>query len=319
MTPGVHKTTRTKRPSGARGKSIGEAIICGSLHSYLLMLKAHATSLLLALLCMVSTAMAQKGKPIDPYGEIGITGGVSYYIGDINPDKHLGADHQLAFGGLYRLNLTKRHALRIQALRLDLQAYDSDNEDPDLVNRNLNIKNKLTELSLMLEINYHDYRLGRLGLGFTPYVFGGLSYFQMNPQAEYEGNYFDLMPLGTEGQFLENGPSPYSRRQFAIPFGIGVKAGFTKRLALNLEWGLRRTFTDYLDDVSGVYADPNDIREEAGLQLAADLADPSLQPIGPEGSNIGMDRGNPNNVDWYIYTGLNLSVRLGKDSNGCWK
>lgn len=258
-------------------------------------------------------------KPVDPYGEIGFTGGYSYYIGDINPYAHLGPRKKFAFGGLYRFNITKRHAVRLQGMRMHLEGYDSDNEDPDLVNRNLNFRNKLTELSLLLEINFHEYRLGRLGQGFTPYLFGGLAYYNMNPEAELDGSYYELIDIHTEAQGADGYDTPYSRGQFAIPFGIGLKAGFTKRLAINLEWGIRRTFTDYLDDVSGEYADPSIIRDNAGLELAAELADRSLQPIGPEGSNIGMLRGNPESRDWYIYTGIILSVRLGKDGNGCWK
>lgn len=277
------------------------------------------TSLTVLFICLTTASFAQKGKPIDPYGEIGITLGGSYYIGDINPERHLGATKKLAFGGMYRVNLTKRHAIRLQGLRLHLEAFDSDNEDPNLVNRNLNFRNKMTELSIALEINYHEYRLGRLGLGFTPYVFGGLAYFNMNPEAELNGNYFELIDMRTEGQGLDGAPNQYKRGQFAIPFGIGVKAGLTKRIAVNLEWGIRRTFTDYIDDVSSYYADPSLIRDNAGLQLAADLADQSLEPTGPDGDNIGTLRGNPEDRDWYVYTGVVVSVRLGKDSNGCWK
>ena len=258
-------------------------------------------------------------KPVDPYGEIGFTGGYSYYIGDINPYKHFGPRKKFAFGGMYRFNITKRHAIRLQGLRLHVEGYDSDNDDPDLVNRNLNFRNKMTELSMLLEINFHEYRLGRLGQGFTPYLFGGFAYFHMNPEAELDGSYFELIDIHTEAQGADGFDKPYTRGQFAIPFGFGIKAGFTKRLALNIEWGIRRTFTDYIDDVSGEYADPSIIRDNADLELAVELADRSLQPVGPNGSNIGMLRGDSEFRDWYIYTGFILSVRLGKDGNGCWK
>lgn len=266
-----------------------------------------------------SSADLSAQKPIDPYGELGITAGYSYYIGDLNPKKHLGPSKKIAFGGLYRFNLTKRHAIRVHAMRMHLEAFDSDNDDPDLVNRNLNFRNKLTEVALMLEINFHEYRLGKLGTGFTPYLFGGLAYYNMNPEVEYNGDYFEVIDLHTEAQGAPGYGKTYKKGQMAIPFGFGIKAGFTKRLALNLEWGMRRTYTDYLDDVSGNYADPSDIRNNAGLQLAADIADQSIETVGPDGSNTGTLRGNPEDRDWYIYTGLILSIRLGKDSNGCWK
>ncbi|NNC82438.1 MAG: hypothetical protein HKN79_02595 [Flavobacteriales bacterium] len=281
------------------------------------MLRSLLISLFISALALVDESAAQ--KPVDPYGEIGITAGYSYYIGDINPYKHLGPRKKFAFGGLYRFNLTKRHAVRLHAKRLHVEAYDSDNEDPDLVNRNLNFRNKMTELAMILEINFYEYRLGRIGTGFTPYVFGGLAYFNMNPEAELDGAYYELIDIHTEAQGATGYDDPYGRGHLAIPFGLGLKAGFGKRLALNLEWGIRRTWTDYIDDVSGQYADPSLVRDNAGLELAAELADRSLEPMGPDGSNIGLLRGNPENRDWYIYTGLILSVRLGEDGNGCWK
>lgn len=275
------------------------------------------TIVISALLLSLGT-MCSAQKKVDPYGEIGATIGYSYYIGDVNELKHFGPRKKVAYGGLYRLNLTKRHVFRFQALRAHIEGYDSDNEDLNLVNRNLNFRNKITEVSLLLEINFHPYKLGKLGQGFTPYLFGGLAYFNMNPEAEFNGNYIELIPMSTEGQGGEGGISSYKRGQMAIPFGFGVKAGFTKRFALNLEWGIRRTYTDYIDDIGGVYVDPSIVRNISG-DLGRDLADRTLEPIGPDGDNTGFARGDSETRDWYFYSGFMLTMRLGKDSNGCWK
>jgi hypothetical protein len=250
--------------------------------------------------------------------EIGLTAGYSYYIGDINPYTHFGPRKKLAYGGLYRINLTKRHVIRFQGLRVNVEAFDSDNSNPNLVNRNLNFRNKMTELSMLLEINFHPYGLGEIGEGFTPYVFGGLAYFTMNPETQVNGNYVELIPLATEGQGSEDGPAAYKRGQMAIPFGVGIKTGLGKRLAFNLEWGIRRTWTDYIDDVSGVYADPDVVRDISG-DLGRELADRTIVPIGFNGDNTGMARGNPENRDWYFYSGVILSYRLGKNDKGCWE
>jgi len=273
--------------------------------------------LLLFIPCLLSIE-SKAQHPIDPYGEIGLTVGYSYYIGDLNPYKHFGPNKQTAFGGLYRVNLTKRHVIRFQAMRLNFEAFDSDNDDPVLVNRNLNFRNKITELSLALEINFHPYKLGQIGEGITPYVFGGLAYFNMNPEAEFNGAYVELIPIGTEGQGGETGIKNYKKTQLAIPFGVGIKAGFTKRLALNLEWGIRRLYTDYFDDVGGQYVDPSIVRNISG-DLGRDLANRSIIPGGPDGDSTGMLRGDPESRDWYVYSGVTLTLRLGKDSNGCWK
>lgn len=275
-------------------------------------------SLLLMFFCGYILIGIKAQKPIALYPEIGITGGYSYYIGDLNPYQHFGPSKKLAFGALYRLNLTQRHALRFHLMRMKIEAFDSDSNDPMLVNRNLNFRTNITEAAIILEINFYEYRLGKTGKGLSPYLFGGLAYFNFNPEAELDGNYFELRPLGTEGQGGPRAAKIYAKGQVAIPIGLGVKCGLSKRVALNLEWGIRRTFTDYLDDVSGLYADPDLVRDQSG-ELGRDLADRSLTPIGPGGVNTGMQRGDPETRDWYVYSGIILSVRLGKDSNGCWK
>jgi len=100
-----------------------------------------------------------------------------------------------------------------------------------------------------------------------------------------------------------------------IPFTVAKKAeeiaeSLVKKLGivglLAVEWGMRRTFTDYIDDVSGFYADASEVRDNAGLQLAADIADQSFEQVGPNNSNAGTLRGNPEDRDWYIYTGIIL-------------
>ena len=252
------------------------------------------------------------------YPEVGITAGTSYYIGDINPYRHFGPEKLVAYGGVYRANLTRRHVLRFQAMKMTVQASDSQNEDPNLVNRNLHFKSDITEFALLLEINFYSFRIGDTYERFTPYVFGGIAQFTMNPMAQYEGTWFELQTLHTEGQTADGYAKEYKRSQFAIPFGVGVKYAFADRLALSLEWGMRKTSTDYLDDVSGLYANPLDVRQTSG-RLGEDLSDRSIQPVGPNDTNSGVYRGNPDNNDWYVYSGLMLSVRLGKNYTSCWR
>src|SRR6185295_9077554 len=65
--------------------------------------------------------------------------------------------------------------------------------------------------------------------------------------------------------------SPYALTQFAIPLGGGVKYALTSNIHTGLEIGIRKLFTDYLDDVSTTYADPNDLLAAKG-QLAVDMS-----------------------------------------------
>ncbi len=77
-----------------------------------------------------------------------------------------------------------------------------------------------------------------------------------------------------------------------------------------------RTFTDYLDDVSTVYVDEGVLIEENG-PLSAELADRSIVPTGPDGTNTDMQRGETNREDWYDFTGLILTYKLGQPQVKC--
>ncbi|MBP7407855.1 MAG: hypothetical protein KA941_03770 [Flavobacteriales bacterium] len=235
--------------------------------------------------------------------ELGGTIGASYYIGDLNPDRHYPRDTKLAGGLVYRYNFNDRYAVRLQGLLGTLQAYDGDAKDSLQVLRNLHFRSRLIEASLLLEINFFKYRSkGKEGKNWTPFVFAGLAYFRAAPQAQLDDTWYDLQPLGTEGQGTSSrGGEPYPLDHYSIPFGVGMKWN-VGRLDFQLEWGMRRTNTDYVDDVSGTYMNNAVLAFENG-PLAAQLADQS----GLEATNDDRARGDVNTLDWYVYSGLGIT------------
>ena len=112
-----------------------------------------------------------------------------------------------------------------------------------------------------------------------------------------EGRTYNLQPLGTEGQYIIEGdyPAPYQRTQINVPMGIGMNLRFSSQLGVGMELGYRRTFTDYLDDVSTVYPDPDQLVEASG-SLALALSNRSDSFALP-----GDQRGNPGLDDHYVF------------------
>lgn len=257
---------------------------------------------------------AQKGK-YDRSKEIGLCLNTMYYIGDLNPTAHFKMDPMLGMGLIYRNNISKRWTIKGSLMRGTFEAHDADSDDPFQLNRNLSVRNEITEGALTVELNYFNYQIGNDRHPISPYVFGGLAYYSHKPQAEYLGRFYELQPLGTEGQGTSAGGKKYTVNGIAIPFGLGVKANLFSIVAISLEWGMRKTYTDYLDDVSGVYANENVLEDENG-ELSAILADLSFTPQGDE-TNEGYQRGDPNRRDWYNFTTLTLAVRLGKEPTSC--
>jgi Domain of unknown function (DUF6089) len=250
------------------------------------------------------------------YNEVGITVGCSYYIGDLNPYKHYGKNTKLAFGVVYRKNLTTRHVIKCNALFIQLESYDSNNGVNELTNRNLSFRNNIIEFSGQLEINFFDYEIGNSDRRFSPYLFGGLAIFKMNPQASYNGNWIDLQGIGTEGQGIDGYDEPYKLTQLAIPFGVGIKLNLAGDFALSAEWGIRKTYTDYIDDVSKTYVDFETIEKENG-PLAAALSDRRLVKDFKSTESNQLQRGNPQYRDWYVYSGVLLTYRIGNKKIKC--
>lgn len=244
--------------------------------------------------------------------EIGFTAGGMNYIGDLN-NQHIYDKPNLAFGGLLRFNFDERWSLRF-----DVDYGHIEGGNPDyLTRRNLNFKSHILEGTLRMEFNFFPFSMRDDQFSWTPFLFCGIGFFTYNPIAFYtdpitgESGWYDLQPLCTEGQGTSLNPeiSPYVLKQLSMPFGIGAKYHPSKSLTLSVEYGFRKTWTDYLDDVSTVYVDNQQLKEIMG-DVAAGLADRSGE-VEPGFVNVaGMKRGDDSLDDWFAYFNINMTVKL---------
>lgn len=238
---------------------------------------------------------------------LGPTLGGSYYIGDLNPYRHFQNTH-ISGGLIYRYTLNSRVALNGKLLYGKVSADDANSNFEAHRLRNLSFESTIYELSGGIEFNYFNYKLGDEKFFFSPYMFVNVGFFRMNPSRELNDEMIALQPLGTEGQGSDlNEEQHYSLTQFVIPFGIGFKLNITEKMSLSLEYGIRKTFTDYIDDVGGNYVDPS-LLTEANGNLAARMADPSL-----EGFEAVGPRGNAATKDWYSIFGVMVTFPLGNE------
>ncbi|MDA7804076.1 DUF6089 family protein [Crocinitomix sp.] len=236
--------------------------------------------------------------------EVGVYGGGSYYIGDLN-STHFKYS-KFSYGGIFRYNLSTRHSLRLTAFYGEIYGDDANSKDPFQLNRNLNFKTNLLELAIGFEIDWFKYRINDMKYPISPYFFYQFAYARINPMTELDGNEIALQPLSTEGQgtgIPGTKRNQYRLNQFTVPLGIGLKFNLRARIAMSFEYGIRLTFTDYLDDVSGNYLDADILSAENG-PLAATLANRSL-----DGVNTGLNRGNSSTKDWYAFYGVMLTFK----------
>lgn len=296
-------------------------------------------NLLVALLITVFgfTAKAQQTH------EIGPCIGFAYYLGDLVNNRFFSSP-KLNYGAMYRYNVNTRFAVRIAA-HFGKVAGDSKDNKPNLRYRNLAFESPLMDIEGGLEINFLEYQAGSRNHRFSPFIFAGLSIFKFNPKAKLNGVWYDLQPLGTEGQGTTAYPDkkPYKLTALAIPFGAGIKWSVSPSISLGFEFGLRKTFTDYLDDVSTTYADPSLLSAEKtpiSAMLSTRMFEDEAKALGLNllvGSNgipldpvdyatylsmmqtaSGSQRGSIKNKDWYGIANVTILFKIrGPRSKSC--
>src|ERR1700739_686523 len=234
----------------------------------------------LLLICCLSVFLAFKAQNNNKQyfsHDVGVLLGASYYIGDLNSKNFYMS--QPAAGIFYRFNYNYRVAFRGGFNYGNIQGDDSQSSDPYQLERNLNFKTSIMEFYSQAEFNFWEYKTGHKDFIFSPYIFIGIGVFHFNPQAHFGNQWIDLRNLSTEGEGtpLNTSQKPYKLTQPSIPFGIGFKLTMSQQIGLGFEWGPRKTFTDYLDDVSGKYVDPTKLAEYKG-GVAATLSNTSKTP-----------------------------------------
>ena len=245
--------------------------------------------------------------------EVGFIGGASYYLGDLNTTHF---NNSLPFGGIViRKNIDRRFSYKAELLYLNIAADDRvDATDTIAINRGLHFRSSVFELSGQIEFNFLPFEAGNALYTWTPFVYTGLSFFHFNPQAENkDGLWVNLQELGTEGQGSTSFPErkKYPLTQLAIPLGGGLKIAVNPSFNIILEYGVRKTFTDYLDDVSKTYPLTN------GGDIS-DITNATYEMSDPNGTHIAGDqRGNPDKKDWYSFVGITLSFKLNNQTKGC--
>lgn len=246
--------------------------------------------------------------------EIGITAGVSTYKGDLKTTMFTLNDQHFAYGVLFRHSMTNHWSFKAGLNFGKISAADSVSESPYQKYRNLSFRSKFQEINLQFEFNFFTFQTANPVSKWSPYLSIGLTTFHFNPQANLNGEWLDLQPLGTEGQGTTEFPDrkKYKRVQVALSFGGGAKWRLSRRFGLVVDCGVRRTYTDYLDDVSTTYPDLNILASQNGIN-AAQLSDRT--PDAGTNDNENRDRGNLNNKDWYVFTGVQLTYTISKKYN----
>lgn len=272
--------------------------------------------------------------------EVGLNFGPSFFLGDLGGNAGIGThaftkDLNLEFtklmkGAYVTMYPTKWAGLRLSAALTYLEGDDAVINTTGLdelyrKERNLDFKTNVWEANACLEL-YPTMLFSTDPENeprFRPYGLIGIGVFHFNPQGSLKdsrGNktWYYLHPLRTEGQGMAEYPKskPYDLTQMNIPFGGGIKYYVSDRISAGVELLYRKTFTDYIDDVSQTYIDPRNFAKYLSAQdasLASRLSDKAIGVIYPGMTRYpaGSQRGNLNYTDTYFSVIAKVGIRLG--------
>lgn len=246
--------------------------------------------------------------------------GATQFLGDLGGRDQIGTDYSLvdmdfpstginAFFG-YRYRWSPYWSTRSQLTLGLVRGSDVQTQEIIRNSRNLHFRAPIIDFQQRIElILFAKEKNGaRFLIGGTRktrmheknnqfYLFTGIGATFFVPQARYMDSWVNLRPLSTEGQGLTGGPKKYLPITATIPFGFGYRWALDDMWRMGIEATYMKTFTDYMDDVSGVYYDPSLL----GTPEAQFLSNPSNQNT--SWFTPGQIRGD-DELDAYFYLNI---------------
>ncbi|WP_225975358.1 DUF6089 family protein [Panacibacter ginsenosidivorans] len=259
-----------------------------------------------------TTANAQLYESNVHQGEFGVAIGLGHYFGDLNTSASI--SRPKFSGGIFFIKQFNKYAgLKVAADYSRLGYSDIYSKNEVERRRNLSFNSNVWEASLSGYFNFFKFIPGIEGYNYTPYVSLGVGVFTYDPYAYLGGQKYFLRPLGTEGQGRDTSvkTAPYSTMGVSFPLSVGFKYSINENINVFAELTYRFTNTDYIDDVSTTYADPNSFPTLPDGSPSPEflLQDRSYETGTPIGIK-GRQRGNSLQKDAFATLHFGVSINL---------
>ena len=298
---------------------------CIFLISFLFSLKSFSQSIIF-----------QTGKVV---WEAGINVGPSFFLGDLGGNAGKGTrflkDVNLKLTKVMKGVFIAAYPTDWFGFRLAIQSGDLEADDAIIESkgvdelwrkqRNLDFRSTISEAYIGVELFPLMIFPGiaEMNPRMRPYGLIGIGMFHFNPQgsltdANGKKAWYDLHPLRTEGQGMTEYPNrkPYSLTQYNIPMSLGIKYYLSDRFNISSEVLYRKSFTDYIDDVSTEYIDPvlfDKYLSASDAAIARQIHDKVYGIVTPGVTRYapGTQRGNAKQDDAYFSFLMKFGVRIG--------
>jgi hypothetical protein len=268
--------------------------------------------------------------------EIGLGIGPSFFLGDVGGNHGKGTTFikdvnlpmtKLMKGAYVNFYPAEWIGFRLAANVGEIEGYDSlsasDKDAYERKKRNLGFRSNIEEAYIAMEIYPTVFFEQYDGLEhkLRPYGLIGFGMFHFNPKAQYiEPNgtktWVELQPLHLEGQGFPEFPDRknYSLTQDELVMGFGFKYYLRENIYVGFEILHRKTFTDYVDDVSTKYIDPHyyDMYLSPSQAVIAKQMAYREKFLNPSVNRpyINYQRGDPKQNDAYFSGLLRFGLRL---------
>jgi len=274
---------------------------------------------LLCALLLLCTGISGRSQSDDTWTkEFGISFGAMNCNTDIGGLPIDLRNFKFASGVYFGATYLEKVGFRLEGTLGAVAATDKRAINYDLKGRNLDFTSSIKELSLLAEVHPLNLLVPSDNTpALSPYLLAGVGYFGFDPRTRLNGQWVYLQPLHTEGEgFPETGRPNYKLSSVALPVGGGLQYNLSDRLILRGEAVYRFAGTDYLDDVSTTYIDPNlfdKYLSKGNAALARELADRSSEALPGASRAPGSVRGSPKKDAYYSFN-IKLGIRLASGS-----
>jgi hypothetical protein len=269
-------------------------------------------------------------RDLTNYWEIDVSLGANQFLGDLGGNKGIGKDglkdymfnaNRILAGASGTYNINNYSAVSLGINYAQIFGADSFiNNTGDMERwryyRNLSFKSHVIEAAATYTFYpvMFVYKNKVELLRFNPYISAGLGVMHFNPKAKLGDTWYALQPLRLEGQGFQEYPDrkPYARTTLFIPINIGVKYYYNNRFGLSAGMMSRKTFTDYIDDISTTYIDPALFSKYFTPEKAAIASQLYARSLKPEKVRPDLLKADNTDKDSYATFYLKLSIRLDK-------
>lgn len=265
-------------------------------------------ALLIAVVISVGNLFAQTASWKNSRHSVYLGGGFNWFVGDFDRveggsktfSPKLLKETSYSFDLGYKYKLTERFSLRFSVLYSKLTGDDTKSKDDAHKKRGLIFKSNSFDFGANIDfffIKEKEVNKPNFWQRWSAYAFVGLGLLTYSPR--WDGPTVGTVKNGDKLRDLHTETESYKPVAMSLPIGLGLNCLITKKIYLGVEWALRFTTSDHIDDLHGDYNFETQGAKDINFANAVQ----------------GSKRGGDEHQDWYSTLLFHVGYKF-KNSDG---